>query len=224
MATRPRGKSVGKRAFFVVVGLAFLFVLWNNERFFLNPQAPQWAHFNPIRWHLLPHGVAGLVALSLGATQFSSTLRRRNPRVHRTLGKLYIIAVLVLSPVAIWMALIVSPWFLVVFTVVQAGTSMLFTLAAYACARRGDFAAHREWMVRSYGILLIFLEGRVLMAIPVVARGGMDSVVMVNWGCMVLTLVAAESFLRWRQLFPQKSTSPVLHRATRDIREDLLRR
>jgi hypothetical protein len=100
------------------------------------------------------------------------------------------------------MALIVSPWFMVVFTIVQAATLLLFTSAAYACTRSRDIAAHREWMVRSYGILLIFLEGRVLMAIPAVARGGMDSVVLVNWGCMVITLVAAECFLRWRQILP----------------------
>jgi uncharacterized membrane protein len=205
MTTRSLRKDVGKRLFFAAIGIAFLFVLWNNERFFLNPQAPEWHHFNPIRWQLLPHGTSGLVALSLGALQFSSSLRRRNPRIHRTCGKLYIIGVLILAPVAVWMALINSPWFLIVFTCVQAGTLLLFTLAAYACIRRRDFAAHREWMVRSYGILLIFLEGRVLMAIPALARGGMDSIVLVNWGCMVITLVSTECFLRWKQLFPRTS-------------------
>jgi hypothetical protein len=102
------------------------------------------------------------------------------------------------------MAFIISPWFLIVFTVVQASALLLFTLAAYACVRRRDFAAHREWMVRSYGILLIFLEGRVLMAIPALAHKGMDAVVLVNWFCLVATLIAAECLLRWPQLFPKR--------------------
>lgn len=210
MTTQPVPRDFGKRLFFATVGLAFLFVLWNNERFFLNPRAPEWAHFNPIRWLLLPHGLAGLVALLLGATQFSTSLRRRNPRIHRLFGKLYIIGTVILAPVAVWMAFINSPWFLIVFTCVQASTLLLFTFAAYACVRRREFSAHREWMVRSYGILLIFLEGRVLMAIPALERGGMDSIVLVNWACMVITLVVVEYFLRWRQLFPVRAVRAVV--------------
>jgi hypothetical protein len=57
-------------------------------------------------------------------------------------------------------------------------------------------------MMRSYAIVLIFLEGRVLMAIPALARHGMDAVVLVNWGCLAVTLVATECLLRWREVFP----------------------
>jgi len=202
-ALRPQG--LGKRLFFVVFVMALLFVLWHNERFLLNAGAPEWTHFNSVRWHLVPHGVGGAIALSVGALQFSTTLRTRYLRIHRACGKAYIIAVLILAPVAVWIAFILSPWFLIVFTIVQAATLLLFTGAAYACIRRRDIAAHREWMVRSYSILLIFLEGRILMAIPVLARRGMDAVVLVNWGCMVLSLVTVECFLRWRQLFPYHS-------------------
>jgi uncharacterized membrane protein len=209
MISALRTKGVGKGLFYAAFVTALLFVLWHNERFLLNPDAPEWIHFNPVRWHLVPHGIGGAIALTLGALQFSTTLRRRYTRIHRICGKAYIIAVLILAPVAVWMALILSPWFLLVFTIVQAATLLLFTGAAYACIRRRDITAHREWMVRSYGILLIFLEGRILMAIPALSRRGMDAVVLVNWGCMVVSLVAVECFLRWRQLFPQHSFKTV---------------
>jgi len=181
-----------------------LFVLWNNERFFLNPEAPEWAHFNPIRWHLVPHGLGGTIALVFGAMQFSTRLRERYPQIHRLIGKLYIGGTLVAAPVAIWMAFINSPWFLVVFTIVQATTWTLFTLAAYVCIRRRAVAPHREWMIRSYSIVLIFLEGRVLMAIPALARHGMDAIVLVNWACLAVTLVVVEGVLRWREVFPSR--------------------
>jgi hypothetical protein len=73
-APRPRDspRAVPKCALFAIVGLMALFVLWNNERFFLNPQAPESAHYNPIRWHLLPHGLGGTLTLALGALQFST--------------------------------------------------------------------------------------------------------------------------------------------------------
>lgn len=191
-----------KHVLFAVLGLMTLFVSWNNERFLLQPQAPEWAHFGPIRWHLIPHGLGGTVALLFGAMQFSARLRGRYPHLHRVIGKSYIGGTVVAAPVAIWMAFINSPWFLVVFTIVQATTWMLFTLLAYVCIRRGAVAAHREWMIRSYSIVLIFLEGRVLMAIPVLARQGMDAIVLVNWACFALTLVVVECALRWREVFP----------------------
>lgn len=191
-----------KYVLFAILGSMALFVLWNNERFFLNPQAPEWAHFNPIRWQLIPHGLAGTLALALGALQFSTRLRRRHLHIHRLTGKLYIAGTFIAAPVAVWMAFVNSPWFLIPFTVVQASTWMLFTLAAYLCIRRGAVSAHREWMMRSYAIVLIFLEGRVLMAIPVLARHGMDAVVLVNWGCLAVTLVVTECLLRWREIVP----------------------
>jgi uncharacterized membrane protein len=193
-----------KHAFFAVIAAMTAFVVWHNERFLLNAAAPEWAHYGPIRWYLIPHGVAGTLALGLGAAQFSTRLRRNHPAVHRLSGKLYIAGAFVAGPVAIVMAFVNSPWFLVPFTLVQAGAWMLFTGVAFACIRRGHVAAHREWMVRSYGIVLIFLEGRVLMAIPALGRGGMDSVVLVNWGCLALTLIVSECVLRWRQIVPAR--------------------
>jgi uncharacterized membrane protein len=195
--THSRQHGSVKRWWFAVVGAATLFVLWNNERFFLDPRAPEWAHYGPIRWHLVPHGIGGTCALLLGALQFSTRLRTRFPRLHRVGGRVYLAGTFVAGPVAIWMAFINSPWFLVPFTIIQATTWMLFTGVAYRCIRHGYVRQHRQWMMRSYGIVLIFLEGRVLMAIPALARHGMDAIVLVNWACLAVTLVATECILNW---------------------------
>jgi uncharacterized membrane protein len=196
--TLPRPKHV----LFAAFGLMALFVLWNNERFLIDASSPAWTRYEPILLHLVPHGVGGAFALLIGATQFSSRLRRKHLRVHRFLGKLYIVCTFVLAPVAVLMALKISPWFMTVFTIVQAAALMAFTAAAYWSIRHKNIAQHREWMVRSYAVLLIFLEGRVLMAIPAIGQQGMDSVVLVNWACLALSLVVAEFVLRWRDLFP----------------------
>lgn len=195
-------RSAVKSVFFAIVAAMTVFVVWHNERFFLDPQAPEWAHYGPIQWHLLPHGVGGSLALALGGLQLSTRFRRRYLAVHRMAGKVYIGGTFVAAPVAIWMAFINSPWFLIPFTIVQSTTWMIFTLVAYLCIRRGDIGSHREWMMRSYAIVLIFLEGRVLMAIPALARHGMDAVVLVNWGCLAVTLVVVELLLRWPEIVP----------------------
>src|SRR3954451_20918858 len=93
-----------KYALFALLGFMTLFVLWNNERFLLNPQASEWAHYHPIRWHLVPHGLGGAFALALGALQFSTRLRRRHLGLHRLTGKLYIAGTFIAGPVAIRMA------------------------------------------------------------------------------------------------------------------------
>jgi len=207
---RSNQRSTSKYVLFALFGFMTLFVLWNNERFFLNPQASEWAHYNPIRWQLLPHGLGGTLALALGALQFSTSLRRRYLHIHRLSGKLYIASAFIVAPVAIWMAFINSPWFLIPFTIIQASTWMLFTLFAYLCIRRGDIRSHRQWMMRSYAVVLIFLEGRVLMAIPALGRRGMDAIVLVNWGCLAVTLVVVECIIRWREIVPSAQTNKSL--------------
>jgi uncharacterized membrane protein len=204
-----------KYLFIACLGLMASFVLWNNERFLLNAQAPEWAHYFPIRWQLIPHGLGGAVALMLGAMQFSTRVRRHYPRLHRLSGRTYIAGTFIAAPVAIWMAFINNPWFLIPFTIVQACTWMLFTFAAYRCIRRGNIVAHRRWMIRSYAIVLIFLEGRVLMAIPALASQGMDAIVLVNWACFGVTLVVVEFLLSWREVFPAQrpAASTALERA-----------
>jgi hypothetical protein len=199
-AQRSRTRPSLKGIFFATVAMMTIFVLWNNERFFLNPNAPEWPHYMPIRWHLIPHGAGGALALALGALQFSTRLRKWNPRLHRLMGKFYIGGTFIAAPVAIRMAFINNPWFLVPFTIVQASAWMLFTAIAYVSIRRRDIASHRQWMVRSYGIVLIFLEGRVLMAIPALAAKGMDAIVLVNWACLALTLIVTECLLQWPRL------------------------
>jgi len=191
-----------KHVLFGTLAAMTLFVLWNNERFLVEPNSPAWTRYNPIRWHLIPHGIGGTLALVLGATQFSSRVRSRHIRFHRFCGKLYIVGSFVLGTVAIAMAFTISQWFMIPFTILQSLTLMAFTAAAYRSIRMRNVAQHREWMVRSYAVVLIFLEGRVLMAIPAIGRGGMDSVVLVNWACLVISLVIAEFILRWRDLFP----------------------
>src|SRR4051812_17375684 len=110
-------RGAAKYVFFAVFAAMGLFVLWNNERFLLNQQAPEWTHYNPIRWHLIPHGLGGAIALGLGALQFSTRVRRRYPRVHRATGKMYIAGTFVAAPMAVWIAFVNNPWFMVPFTI-----------------------------------------------------------------------------------------------------------
>jgi hypothetical protein len=49
------------------------------------------------------------------------------------------------------------------------------------------------------------------MAVPALGRGGMDSVVLVNWACFAITLIVVECMLRWREIMPLAPVTKALH-------------
>ena len=188
-----------KHVLFAAMAAMLLFVLWNNEAFLLNPADPHWQHLAPAGWRFPPHGLLGAIALVTGASQFSSRLRRNRPR-HRLIGHIYVIAIIGTCCFAMWMATFISPWFLTLFTWTQGIALILCTGIGWTMARRRRFEWHRAWMMRSYAIALIFIEGRVLMAIPWFGARGLDAVVAVNWFLLVASLLAVEFWLQWEKL------------------------
>src|SRR3569832_237932 len=102
----PRG--VGRwlrRALLAAAFLATLVTLVTHERYVLRADDPMWRHLAPFRWWLLPHVAGGMVAFLVAPVQFSATFRRRCPKAHRWLGRLYMGAVIVSSILSIYIVL-----------------------------------------------------------------------------------------------------------------------
>src|SRR6266498_1710820 len=74
------------------------YVLWHNESFLVNPTDPEWEHIKSFRWYLLPQGLAGACAILLGPLQFSDRLRQRFTKLHRVIGRIYVVAALIVAP------------------------------------------------------------------------------------------------------------------------------
>ena len=81
-----------KHVVFAMLAAMFLFVLWHDERFIIVHSHPNFAYYFPVRWFIIPHGLAGLAALLMGP--FSC------PRVSAN-G--------ICRPTASWVAFILSP-------------------------------------------------------------------------------------------------------------------
>ena len=75
-----------KTLVFAFIGLMMAYVLNHNERFLINHSDPIWQHYEPFKWRLLLHGLAGACALILGPLQFSERLRLRYIKLHRVVG------------------------------------------------------------------------------------------------------------------------------------------
>lgn len=205
MLTRHTRTLQAKHIFFVCFGLLTLFVFYHNELQFLDAHAPVWQHFAKVTWWLLPHGLAGALALLLGPPQFSTRLRQRHLHGHRILGRLYVACVIVAAPVALPIALIQGPPTLLMAAVMQSGGWLLTTGVALYCARTGNIRQHREWMMRSYPFAMVFVVARALMALPAIQRLGEVGIVSVVWSTIAAAYLIPSFVINWRALFPHKA-------------------
>jgi uncharacterized membrane protein len=107
--------------------------------------------FDP--WGLQTHVAASGVAMLVGAFQFLKPLRRKAPRLHRWIGRVYVAACVIggLAGGAIALSSTAGPiagWGFFMLAVLWAP----FTLLALRSAMRKDFAAHERWMIRSFAL------------------------------------------------------------------------
>ncbi len=154
---------------FAAVAAMAAYVLYHNERFLIDPANPAWNHYDPFKWWLLPHGLAGACALLLAPLQFAEGLRRRHTKLHRTTGTIYVIAVLVLAPVGLMIQYLDEAQgaarSFTIETMVQSSAMMITTGFGLYFALKRQFTYHRQWMIRSYAVALVFLEVRVIAGV-----------------------------------------------------------
>ena len=164
-STRPSSASPDllKRFFFIVLGLCVLLVLWVDERFWFHAATdPHLQRIAPYKTLLILHGLGGATALTAGTFQMSSRIRSSKPALHRLLGKIYLGAVCFSAPIALYIGTgPLEPVTIHVEQIFQAGCWAGCALIAWACIRSNQMALHKAWMMRSYGLTLIFIMARV---------------------------------------------------------------
>jgi uncharacterized membrane protein len=98
------------------------------------------------------HVFMSVMALWIGAAQLSASLRAARPRLHRWLGRLYVGFVIPSAGAS----LVLDPrvdTFGTPFILSAMGVLWLtFTVLGVVAIRQHDVAAHRRWMLRSYGL------------------------------------------------------------------------
>jgi hypothetical protein len=102
MPTPSAGPIRMKHLVFAAIAAMAAYVLYHNERFLLDAAHPVWNHYDPFKWWLLPHGLAGACALFLAPMQFAEGLRRRHVKLHRTIGTIYVFGAFILAPLGLY--------------------------------------------------------------------------------------------------------------------------
>jgi uncharacterized membrane protein len=102
------------------------------------------------------HVFSSIFTLMAGFTQFSTSLQRNYKKLHRLIGKLYVIDILIINfPVALIMAWYANGFLpsKIAFFILD-GLWFWFTLKAFLEAKKGNIRSHKEYMIRSYALTL----------------------------------------------------------------------
>lgn len=206
----PRSPWTGKHSLWLLLGLTALFVFITNE-VFLVLDYPLYhgyrVHLIADRYLLFPHAVFGTLALLSGPLQFSTRLRQRYLPLHRILGRVYVLSVLLAATIAIILSA-GRPLF--PGTLVQASAWILCTMAAFLTARNRHIAQHRQWMVRSYAVTFTFIALRILSIWPRYWNLTDATDVTVIIATTFASLLLCDLGLNWRELtHPRAQPAPL---------------
>jgi len=204
-ASLPRARrsprAFAKPTLWFIAALAGLSVLAFTEYpiFLRHPLSPIGARLLRSWFILFPYALAGILATAIGPFQFSTRMRQRHLRLHRLLGKVYVLSICVAAPLAI--ALAFHGPVLVNFTGdVSAAIWLFCTLAAFITARNRQIQAHRQWMIRSYAFTLNFIIARVLNPVPAYIGMSDDAFAVTLAFFAVLYLFIPDIYFSWREL------------------------
>ena len=193
-----------KWALFAVMGVLTLMVLSIDERFLIDWTDEEWAHIKPFQWWLLPHGLAGMTALAIGPFQFSERLRRRHVKLHRILGRIYIGAICIAAPIAIYIgnnwddhgASMIEGW-------AQGGGWLLCAVLAFVYAIKRNIPRHRQWVARSYGFTFVFILARAPHIVNWHWKTDADFATY-RWFLVFAALTVPDLIMQWNELFRRR--------------------
>ena len=199
-------RSAAKLLFFVIFFSLTIFATYEKNARILDPMSPIARHYAPAKWYLPVHAVFGILAIVLAAFQFSNRLRARYLRMHRLLGYAYVTSVFISAPFAVVVALkIPKPFSVVAANCMQSLGWVVTTSIALYCARGGNIALHRRWMIRSYPFAMVFTVGRAVAAFFPAILLNPSAGEAVFWRAIALAAFLPGIFLDWPAPLPRKA-------------------
>ena len=168
-STLPAARSARSRfktTLWISLGVTTLFVFITSEVMLATDYPMYHAYRLQViadRGLLIPHTLCGTFALLAGPLQFSTRFRQRHIKLHRVIGRIYFVSVILgaFTGIALATGRPGLPG-----TSMQGAAWIVCTTAAVIAARNGHISVHRQWMARSYAVTFTFVTSRVLNLVP----------------------------------------------------------
>ena len=192
------------------------YLTMDPDVFFPEQRAIYFAHLTI----LIVHIVGAMLALMIGPFQFLPGIRRgRWLKVHRWLGRTYLLSVLFGGLSGLYMAFISYGGMV---THLGFGALAVFWLysgyRAYRHIRHKEIEQHRQWMIRNYALSFAGVMLRVWM--PLSGAVGIDflpAYQAVAWLAWVPNLLVAEWIIRRGMPFVRRETVPARQASHTDL-------
>jgi uncharacterized membrane protein len=189
---------------FLMLKITLQYVPINTDVAFLRIKQ-DFIHLQYYKIAFFVHVFSAIISLLAGYTQFSKKIRTNYPKIHRRLGWIYILSVLLFA----------APSGFIIGIFANGGISsqiafcllstlwILFTVKALLTAKKKQFSEHRKWMIRSFALTLsaITLRAWKVSLVYFFHPKPMDIYQVVAWLGWVLNLIIAEIII-----FKSKST------------------
>src|SRR5690349_2105261 len=213
---QPRKLSLGKAIGWVFLLLmATMPVLVSLDYLTLDPDnfpfTQQKAVYTAHMTMLITHIIASMLAILIGPFQYLPGLRKgRWLKVHRWLGRTYLLSVLFGGLSGLYMAQFAHGG---IITELGFGTLAVLWLysgtRAYRHIRNKDLEAHRQWMIRNYALTFAGVMLRVW--VPLSVGMGADfttAYIIIGWACWVPNLFVAEWIIRRTRPARRRAVAP----------------
>jgi uncharacterized membrane protein len=151
-------------------------------------------------WNIAFYGhiVLGGLALLVGWLQFSHKLRRQNIKLHRTIGKTYVVSVLISGICGIFIALYATGGIISILGFFTLGIIWLSTtILGFQAIKKGNVELHERFMLFSYAACFAAVTLRVWLPILTIVLGEfMSAYRIVAWLCWVPNIIIAYFIVR----------------------------
>ena len=151
-------------------------------------------------WNIAFYGhiLLGGLALLIGWLQFNDKWRRKNIKLHRTVGKTYVIAVLISGFCGLYIAVFATGGIASILGFFSLGLVWLTTtILAYTAIKNGKLALHQKFMIYSYAACFAAVTLRIWLPTLTSLMGQfIGAYRIVAWLCWVPNIIVAYFIVR----------------------------
>lgn len=188
-----------------LLGSSLIFIYQYSHLFSFSAKAL--GKYFDVKWLLFGHIIPAASALLIAPFQFIKSFRNKYMRLHKLLGKIYMICILVSACSALALTFLttdqvsklytISLWFLLLIWVVS-------TIMAYWTIRLRKIQEHEEWTGRSYLTTAAFIVQNYIYKIPVIGALGSFAEVspQIFWFSWAIPLFAYQMYLTFTKILP----------------------
>ncbi len=146
------------------------------------------------------HIIFGGIALMIGWLQFSKKLQNKNIKLHRIIGKIYVITVLISGICGLYIGLHATGGIISKLGFISLGLVWLTTtILGYKAIKSGNIELHQKHMLYSYAACFAAVTLRIWLPIlTIVMNGFIPAYRIVAWLCWVPNLIVAHFILKKR--------------------------